>query len=88
MLQGPNGWTELILHLPQLRHENSNATITDNLEDVVNGHFRSADIGLFRDLWDRVVPVSTEDGTVARPTFRDLESWVKRASRVSSLLTS
>ena len=82
MLQGPNGWTELILHLPRLRHENSSATVTDNLEDVVNGHFRSTDIGLFRDLWDRVVPVRTEDGTVSRPTFRDLESWVKRAGRV------
>jgi hypothetical protein len=82
MMQGPNGWTELILHLPRLRHENSDATITDNLEDVVNSHFRSRDIGLFRDLWARVVPVRTEDGSVARPTFRDLEALVKRVERL------
>jgi len=81
MMQGPNGWRELILHLPRLRHENTNATLTDNLEDVVNTHFRSRNVGLFRDLWDRVVPVRTETG-VARPSFRDLESWVKRVGRI------
>ena len=81
MLQGPKGWSELILHLPRLRHENSDATIVDNLEDVVNTHFRSRDVAVFRDLWDRVVPVRAEAG-VARPSFRDLESWVKRAGRV------
>lgn len=82
MMQGPNGWTELILHLPRLRNENSSATITGNLENVVNSHFRSRDVGIFRDLWDRVLPVRTEDGTVVRPTFRDLESWVKRVWRL------
>jgi hypothetical protein len=82
VMQGPTGWTDLILHLPRLVHENSNATITDNLERVVNGHFRSRDIGLFVDLWDRVLPVLTEDGTVVRVTFRDLESWVKQLRRL------
>lgn len=81
MMQGPNGWRELILHLPRLRHENTNATITDNLEDVVNTHFRSRDVALYRDLWDRVVPVRTETG-VARPSFRDLDAWVKRVRHV------
>ena len=82
MMQGPTGWRELILHMPRMRNENSNETIARNLEGVVNGHFRSHDIGLFRDLWDRVVPVRSEDGNVVRPTFRDLESWVKRARRL------
>lgn len=81
MMQGPNGWRELILHLPRLRHENTDATVTDNLEDVVNTHFRSRNVGLFRDLWNRVVPIRTETG-VARPSFRDLDSWVKRVRRI------
>lgn len=81
MMQGPNGWRELILHLPRLRHENTNATLTDNLEDVVNTHFRSRNIGLFRDLWDRVISVRTETG-VAQPSFRDLGAWVKRVGRI------
>ena len=81
MMQGPNGWRELILHLPRLRHENTNATITDNLEDIVNTHFRSRNVGLFRDLWDREVPVRSISG-VARPSFRDLDSWVKRIERI------
>ncbi|MDP8931025.1 MAG: protein-arginine deiminase domain-containing protein, partial [Actinomycetota bacterium] len=87
MLQGPGGWTELILHLPRLRHENSNATITDNLEDVVNGHFRSRDVGLFRDLWDRIVPTRTADGTVIRPSFRDLQLPIKHVGRILEVAT-
>lgn len=84
LMQGPHGWSELILHLPRLRRENTTATITDNLEDVVNTHFQSRDVGLFGDLWDRQVPVQTADGGVVRPSFRDLDSWVKHANRVWS----
>ena len=81
-MQGPNGWNELILHLPRLRHDSTGQTTNGNLEEVVNTHFRSQNVGLFRDLWDRVIPVRSEDNIVVRPSFRALDSWVKRASRV------
>lgn len=83
LMQGPHGWTELILHLPRLRLDSTAAAVTDNLEKVVDTHFRSRDVGLYRDLWDRELPMRTEDGGVVRPSFRGLEAWVKRAGRVS-----
>jgi len=83
-MQGANGWRELVLHLPRLRHENTNATITDNLEDVVNTHFRSADVGVFDGLWDRVLSVRGEGGVAVQASFRDLDTWVKQARQITS----
>jgi len=87
LLQGVNGWRELILHLPRLRHDNANNTVTENLEEFVNSHFRSRNIGLYRDLWDRVVPVPTATHTIARPSFRELEAWIKKANRIMSAIS-
>lgn len=87
LMQGVNGFRELILHLPRLRHDNTINTITDNLEEFVNSHFRSKDIGLYRDLWDRVVPVRTANGTAARPTFRELDDWTKKAWQITDAVS-
>lgn len=80
--QGVNGYRSLILHLPRLRHENSDATITDNLEDFVDSHFRSRNVGLLNGLWDRVISVQTLDGGVLQINFRQLTDWAKRARRI------
>ncbi|NEZ66803.1 hypothetical protein D0962_29295 [Leptolyngbyaceae cyanobacterium CCMR0082] len=81
-LQGPNHFRQLILHLPRLRHENTNATVTDNLEDFVNSHFRSRNIGLYNDLWDRIIVVNTTNGNVLRIDFRAVTDWAKRVLRI------
>ncbi len=82
LMQGSDGWRQLIVHLPRLRYDNTDATKIDNLEEFVNAHFRSRNIGLYRDLWDRVVPVETAAGGVARPSFRHLDAWVQKAGRL------
>ncbi len=81
-LQGPNRFRQLILHLPRLRHENTDATITDNLEDFINSHFRSRNIGLYSDLWDRIIVVNTTDGGILRIDFREITDWAKRVRRI------
>jgi hypothetical protein len=77
-MQGASRSRQLILHLPRLRHENSIASITDNLEEFVNSHFRSRDLALFNDLWDRIIAVNTSDGGVLRVGFREMRDWSMR----------
>jgi len=89
MMQGADRARQIVLHLPRFRHENSDATVTDNLEDFVNNHFRSRDIAMFNDLWDRILVVNTSDGGVLRINFRQTREWVastKRILRVSRQL--
>ncbi len=81
-VQGPTGFRSLVVHLPRLRHENSDATRVDNLEDFVASHFRSRDLGLYDGLWDRIVPVNAADGRVLRVPFRQFTEWVALAGRV------
>lgn len=81
-LQGPNHFRQLIIHLPRLRHENTDATVTDNLEDFVNSHFRSRNIGLYNDLWDRIIVVNTTNGSALRIDFRAITDWAKRVLRI------
>jgi hypothetical protein len=82
VMQGAQRSREIIVHLPRFRHENSIASITDNLEDFVNSHFRSRDIALHTDLWERILQVNTSDGGVLRITFRELRDWVMSAYRL------
>lgn len=82
MMQGADNFRQLILHLPRLRHENSDETVTDNLEDFVNSHFRSRNIAMFNDLWDRVISVNTTDGGVLRINFRQIDAWIKSVGRL------
>ena len=86
LMQGVNGYRELIVHLPRLRHDNAINTVTDNLEEFVNSHFRSRDIGLYRDLWERILPVQTAAGGVVRIGFRELEPWYKQARRLLQVI--
>ena len=84
-MHGPRRAREIILHLPRLRHNNTIDTITNNLEDFVNSHFRSRDIGLFNDLWDRVIVVNTSDGGVLRVGFRAMRDWAFGALRLTDV---
>ncbi len=82
MMQGATRTRQIILHLSRFRHENSNATVTDNLEDFVNSHFRSSDIAMFNDLWDRKIVTQTSDGGVASILFRDFRNWIAAIIRI------
>lgn len=85
MMESPGRARQIILHLPRLRHENSDATVTDNLEDFVSSHFRSRDIAVFGDLWDRIISVNTSDGGVLRVSFRQIRDWVASVRRILSV---
>jgi hypothetical protein len=82
IMQGADRARQIVLHLPRFRHENSDATITDNLEDFVNSHFRSRDIAVFDDLWNRILVVNTSDGGVLRINFRQTREWIASAKRI------
>ena len=84
-MQGPRQSREIVLHLPRLRHNNTIDTTTNNLEDFVNSHFRSRDLGLFNDLWDRVVVVNTSDGGILRINFRTMRDWAFGALRLTKV---
>ncbi|MBA4143711.1 MAG: hypothetical protein H0X43_12095 [Nitrosospira sp.] len=82
MMEGADRARQIILHLPRLRHENSNETVTDNLEDFVRTHFRSRDIAVFGNLWDRIISVNTSDGGVLRLDFRRIGDWIASIGRI------
>lgn len=84
-MQGARQFQQIVLHLPRLRHNNTIDSITNNLEDLVNSHFRSRDIGLYRDLWDRVIVVNTCDGGVLRVSFREIRDWAYGAMRAANV---
>lgn len=57
LIQGPDGWRQVIVHLPRLRSDASSGTTTVNLGQFVTSHFPSRNIGVFDDLWERELQV-------------------------------
>lgn len=58
MVQGPDGtWSELLLHLPRYRVNNGRVGTRGNLGNFVDAYFPSANIGVARDLRQRVLIV-------------------------------
>ncbi len=57
LIQGPDRWRQVIVHMPRLRRDTSSGTTPINLANFVLSHFPSRDIGVFNDLWDRTVQV-------------------------------
>lgn len=57
LIQGPDRWRQVIVHMPRLRRETSSGTTPTNLANFVVSHFPSRDVGVFNDLWDRFVQV-------------------------------
>jgi len=78
LLQGSNSVRELVVHLPRLRADGTSSTVTDTTEEFVNSHFRSRNVALFSGLWDRSIPVRSENSGVLQLSFRALENWIKR----------
>ena len=57
LVQGADGWRQVILHLPRLRADTSNGTTPVNLAQFVTSHFPSRNVGVFDDLWERDLQV-------------------------------
>jgi hypothetical protein len=71
VMQGPRGLRQLILHLPRMRRNMLPNSTGPNLGLFVDAHFASKNIGLFADLYRRVLPVRTVKSGVLRIGFRD-----------------
>jgi hypothetical protein len=71
LIQGPDGWRQVILHLPRLRADMSAGTAAANLAQFVVSHFPSRNVGLFDDLWERSLQIFDTRRTQHRIAFRD-----------------
>jgi hypothetical protein len=71
IMEGVDGYRQLILHLPRLRKEMLDSPVAANLERFVNAHFPSRNIGLFDKLWERELPVKSTDLQPLRLDFRE-----------------
>lgn len=84
-LEGPDGFREIILHLPRIATNTAVGPDAGNLRAFVEAHFRSRDVGVYSGLWTRVLPVSTADGGVVRLTPLSLAELLAAAIRVAEL---
>lgn len=87
LIQGPDRWRQVIVHMPRLRRETSSGTTPTNLANFVVSHFPSRDIGVFNDLWDRSVQVFDISRTQHRIPFVqcvNVAAEMKRAEHLFS----
>ncbi len=77
-------WRQLVLHMPRLRRDHSPETVNDSLQGFVDHHFRSSGVGVFADLWRRELTFRGRNNVVVRPSFRQLEPFVKEVLRVEA----
>ena len=82
-MEGADGIREIILHLPRLKSDSAISTVSINLGNVVEGHFRAQNIALYRDMWDRVIVVRDASGRAARIGFRSLRVMVNQIAQLS-----
>lgn len=73
LVQGPDGWRQVLLHLPRLRTDSSNGSSGGNLATFVRSHFPSRDIGVFDDLWQRQLQFPDATGRPRRLDFAGCE---------------
>jgi hypothetical protein len=73
LIQGGNGWRQVLLHLPRLRANSSSGTSAGNLSTFVTSHFPSRDLGVFDDLWSRELQFLDTTGHPRRLGFRDCD---------------
>lgn len=73
LVQGPDGWRQVALHLPRLRSDSGNGTAAGNLQSFVVSHFPSRDIGVFDDLWARELQFMNASGRPQRVSFRECD---------------
>lgn len=70
LVQGADGWRQVVLHLPRLRSDSGNGVAAGNLQRFVVSHFPSRDIGVFDDLWARELQFLDATGRPRRVSFR------------------
>jgi len=73
LIQGADGWRQVVLHLPRLRANSSNGTTAGNLSTFVVSHFPSRDIGVFDDLWSRELQFLDSSRRPRRLGFRECD---------------
>jgi hypothetical protein len=71
LIQGADGWRQVLLHLPRLRADVSQGTTASNLATFVTSHFPSRNVGLFDDLWSRELHVFDTHRAQYRIGFRE-----------------
>jgi len=69
LIQGPDRWRQVIVHMPRLRSDTSSGTTAVNLASFVTSHFPSRDVGVFNDLWERFVQIFDTSRTQHRIPF-------------------
>lgn len=73
LIQGADGWRQVVLHLPRLRSDSSNGTSAGNLATFVTSHFPSRDVGVFDDFWARELQFLDASGTPRQIGFRECD---------------
>ena len=71
LIQGPDGWRQVIVHLPRLRSNTNSGTTPVNLAQFVVSHFPSRNVGLFDDLWERTLQIFDIQRRQQRIDFRE-----------------
>jgi hypothetical protein len=87
LIQGPDRWRQVIVHMPRLRKDTSNGTTAINLASFVLSHFPSRDVGVFNDLWDRAVQVFDTSRTQHRIPFLQCVTVAAEMKRAFHLLS-
>ncbi|HEX9275951.1 MAG TPA: protein-arginine deiminase family protein [Casimicrobiaceae bacterium] len=87
LIQGPDGWRQVIVHLPRLRSNTSSGTTKSNLATFVTSHFPSRNLGLFDDLWTRMLHVYDIQGAQHRIPFRECERIARAMQQVIIVAT-
>lgn len=85
LMQGPDGWRQVLIHLPRLRSNNAVSGTGGNLADLMLSHFPSRDLGVFDDLWNRSFVFSDAARHKAEITFRNSYALSKALSRVFNM---
>ncbi len=86
LIQGPDGWRQVIVHLPRLRMDTSSGTTPVNLAQFVISHFPSRNVGLFDDLWERTLQIFDTHRRQHRIGFRECNNLSAEMERAFSLL--
>jgi hypothetical protein len=85
LMQGADGYRQVLVHLPRLRNNNAVTGTGGNLADLVMSHFPSREIGVFDDLWDRRFVFNNAAGRQAEVTFRNSYPLSKALDKVFRL---
>jgi Protein-arginine deiminase (PAD) len=86
VIQGVNGWRQVMVHLPRNRADTYAAAPAANLARFVVTHFPSRNVGLLDDLWERDLQLSDVQNQRRKLSFRDCVAVAAEMDGVSRLL--